>query len=297
MKSGHIQSFINYLEFEKRYSKHTFISYTNDLQNYTDFLVHYYPNLAIEAVGYQILRSWVVELAEADLNNKSINRKIATVRSLYKFLQLKGIITNNPTKLLKLPKIEKRLPDTIEQKSLFQLLSELQFDEDFSGIRDKLLIEMFYGTGMRLSELIELNHADISINNQQVKVLGKGNKERFIPLHQSLILLIKNYLDVKNNLFSCNPSQSFFVTDTGKQLYPMFVYRKVYHYLTLVTPKEKRSPHVLRHSFATHLLDAGADLNAIKEMLGHSSLAATQVYTHNSLEKLKAVFKKAHPKA
>ncbi|MEY5046845.1 MAG: integrase [Bacteroidota bacterium] len=297
MKSIHIQSFINYLEFEKRYSKHTIISYTNDLQNYTDFLAHYYPDLAIEAVGYQILRSWVVELAEADLNNKSINRKIATVRSLYKFLQLKGIITNNPTKLLKSPKIEKRLPDTIEQKSLFQLLSELQFDEDFSGIRDKLLIEMFYGTGMRLSELIELNHADISINNQQVKVLGKGNKERFIPLHQSLILLIKNYLDVKNNLFSCNPSQSFFVTDTGKQLYPMFVYRKVYHYLTLVTPKEKRSPHVLRHSFATHLLDAGADLNAIKEMLGHSSLAATQVYTHNSLEKLKAVFKKAHPKA
>ena len=168
---------------------------------------------------------------------------------------------------------------------------------NYSGIRDKLLIEMFYGTGMRLSELIELSHADISINNQQVKVLGKGNKERFIPLHQSLLLLIKNYLDVKNNLFSCNPSQSFFVTDTGKQLYPMFVYRKVYHYLTLVTPKEKRSPHVLRHSFATHLLDAGADLNAIKEMLGHSSLAATQVYTHNSLEKLKAVFKKAHPKA
>lgn len=297
MKSIHIQSFINYLEFEKRYSKHTIISYTNDLQNYTDFLAHFYPDLAIEAVGYQILRSWVVELAEADLNNKSINRKIATVRSLYKFLQLKGIISNNPTKLLKSPKIEKRLPDTVEQKSLFQLLSELHFDEDFSGVRDKLLIEMFYGTGMRLSELIELNHADISINNQQVKVLGKGNKERFIPLHQSLILLIKNYVDVKNNLFSCNPSQSFFVTDTGKRLYPMFVYRKVHHYLTLVTPKEKRSPHVLRHSFATHLLDAGADLNAIKEMLGHSSLAATQVYTHNSLEKLKAVFKKAHPKA
>jgi len=286
-----IKTFLKYIEFEKRYSKHTIISYHTDLQQFKNFLATIYPELTLVNVDYRILRSWIVSLVDNNIENTSINRKIASLRSFYKFLLKRDHIQEDPTWKLKVLKKSKKLPQFVNEDDMAKLLDQLTFENDFPGQRDKMVMEMLYGTGIRLSELIGLSENDVNFNNETIKVLGKRNKERIIPFSKSLGQSIKEYLSVKNN------DNSLLITaDNGEALYPMLVYRIVKKYLSLVNV-DKKSPHVLRHTYATHLLNKGAELNAVKDLLGHTSLAATQVYTHNSIEKLKTVFKNAHPKA
>jgi len=290
-----VASFFLYLQHEKRYSKHTLTSYETDLRQLAVYLISTYETTDISLASYQMLRSWLLSLAGEDLKPRSLARKIACLKSYYAFLHKQGIIQLNPTLRLKSPKLEKRLPDFVEEKNMDILLDQITFPEGFEGIRDKLILELLYGTGIRLSELIGIKESDYNHYDHTLKVLGKGNKERIVPINKTLSNLISIYIAQKN--LEETKNNFLIVTDKYDKLYPVFVQRIVKKYLTLVTTLEKKSPHVLRHTFATHLLNHGADLNSIKDMLGHSSLAATQVYTHNSLEKLKAVFEKAHPKA
>jgi len=294
---SYISSFFQYLEFEKRYSKHTLIAYEDDVASFLLFLDQNYAPWKLELIDHQIIRTWIVELSDKELGARSITRKLACLRSLFKFLFQRKWIATNPMLLVKSPKIEKRLPIFIEENEITQLFEKDFFASDFQGIRDKLLLELLYGTGLRLSEIIDLNHANFLYNFYEMSVLGKGGKQRLVPIHSQLKDRLHEYLNAKKLEYECNSNSPFLVTDKGKQLYPMFVYRKVKEYLTLISTQEKKSPHVLRHTFATHLLNKGADLNAIKDLLGHSSLAATQVYTHNSMEKLKKIFEQAHPRA
>lgn len=292
-----MKSFLNYIEFEKRYSKHTITSYTNDLTQFKDFLLNAYEIDSLIVADHEQIRHWIIQLMDEKLDENSVNRKIATLRSYYKFQLREGHIKKNPTLKIKALKVKKRLPSFIEEKNMDNLLDHFEFTEDFSGIRDKMVIELLYGTGIRLSELIELEEKDISIFDKSIKVLGKGNKERIIPTNPNLLETIKLYLLAKKDENFSNKVSSFIVKNNGGKVYPTFIYRMVKKYLAAVTTSEKKSPHVLRHTFATHLLNKGADLNAVKDLLGHTSLAATQVYTHNSIEKLKKVFEQAHPKA
>ncbi|MCH8317670.1 MAG: tyrosine-type recombinase/integrase [Bacteroidetes bacterium] len=290
-----IDSFLKYIQYEKRYSRHTITSYKTDLSQFTNYLSDVYEFSDLRKADYHIIRSWIVFLVESGMVARSVNRKIASLRAFYKFLQKNNHISSNPVAKIIAPKIKKKLPTFIEQQNLAALLDDFEFSDDLAGIRDKLVLELLYGTGIRLAELIETKHEDINYFERSIKVLGKGNKERIIPLNTSLLNTIKIYCDKKNADFDAAPY--LIITDKGEKCYPKFIYRVVKKYLNLITTAEKKSPHVLRHSFATHLLNKGADLNAIKELLGHSSLAATQVYTHNSIEKLKTIFDKAHPKA
>lgn len=292
-----VNEFLTYLSFEKRYSKHTTVSYKNDLSNLSDYLLTTYELSAPEQATYPMLRSWIVTLVDQEMQAKSINRKIACLRSFYHFLQKKELITKDPTLKIRALKVKKSLPVFVEEENILKLLDQLEFASSFEGLRDKLVLELLYGTGIRLSELIGLKNTDIDIFKKTIKVLGKGNKERIIPVHDTCISLAKEYHAKKKNESFSNNNDFFVVTDKGEHLYPMFIYRLVRMYLDQVTTVDKRSPHVLRHTFATHLLNKGADLNAIKDLLGHTSLAATQVYTHNSIDKLKAIFDQAHPKS
>lgn len=291
-----VASFFSYLQYEKRYSPHTLLSYQTDLEQLADYLLVTYQTNNFSVVNYQMLRSWLFTLATEKLKARSIARKVACLKSFYKFLHKHGHVESNPTSRLKTPKIEKRLPVFVEEKNMAVLLDQLVFPEGFEGLRDKMVLEMLYGTGIRLSELIHIKEADYNKFDKTLRVLGKGNKERVIPIHQTLHVALLSYLVIRRAQFEA-AEDFLFVTDAGKQMYPVFVQRLTKKYIGSVSTVEKKSPHVLRHSFATHLLNHGADLNAIKEMLGHSSLAATQVYTHNSLEKLKQAHEKAHPKA
>ncbi len=290
-------SFLRYIEFEKRYSKHTVTSYEHDLTQFSDYLSQTYGLPETEKADHHQIRSWLVELAENEMVARSINRKIACLKSYFKFMKRNGYITTDPTQRIKTLKTPKRLPEIIEEKPLNLQLDHLSETNEFSIIRERVILELLYGTGMRLSELIELKDSDINPYNKTIKVLGKGNKERIIPINISLQQVIEQYRIAKNSLPEGNHKGYFIVTDSNSKSYSTFIYRIVKKNLSHVTTSEKKSPHVLRHSFATHLLNKGADLNAIKDLLGHSSLAATQVYTHNSIEKLKAIFEKAHPKA
>jgi integrase/recombinase XerC len=290
-----IQSFFKYIEFEKRYSKHTLISYRNDLLQFSSYLESTYQLDNPQEANYGIIRSWILSLVEDNISPKSINRKLACLRSYYKFLLKRGDISKDPMLKIKAPKVKKSLPSFIEEESIHKLLDQVEFKNDFQGIRDKLVLEILYGTGIRLSELINLKESDVNFSERTIKVLGKGNKQRIIPLNQTLFQLIDIYRKSKKS--EMGSGDYLIITDNGKKAYPMFIYRIVRNYLSIITSLEKRSPHVLRHSFATHLLNKGADLNAIKDLLGHSSLAATQVYTHNSIEKLKSIFDQAHPKS
>ncbi|MFL5729355.1 MAG: tyrosine-type recombinase/integrase [Cytophagaceae bacterium] len=290
-----IDSFLKYIRFEKRYSRYTLTSYENDLTQFSDYLHTTYQLNKPEEANYGIIRSWILSLMEQNLSPKSVNRKIASLRSYYKYLLRTGIVSKDPTLKLVAPKIKKALPVFIDVNDMNVLLEEKSFSDDFQGLRDRLLIELLYGTGIRLSELIGIKDKDLNLRQSLLKVLGKGNKERIIPINQTLSDLIHLYKKKRED-FGKEMEDHFIVTDQGKKLYPMFVQRKIKQYLK-DTAVDKKSPHVLRHTFATHLLNKGADLNAIKDLMGHSSLAATQVYTHNSIEKLKAVFEKAHPKS
>jgi len=249
------------------------------------------------AADYKDIRSWIVYLMEKNITPRSVNRKITTLKSYYKYLMRQQIIPNNPMDKILPPKSGKRLPGFVEQEKMDILLNNVDFGEDFKGVRNRLLIDVLYITGMRLSELINLTHRSIQLNDQSIKVLGKRNKERIIPFNPAYVQIFRDYIELKGKTFPHPGHDYFFVTDKGKPLYEKFVYRIVNKYLRFVTTMEKRSPHILRHTFATHMLNRGADLNAIKEILGHSNLSATQIYTHTTFEKLKTIYKQAHPRA
>lgn len=289
----HKSQFIDYIQFEKRNSSHTIIAYTNDLNDFDDFIQKEF-NSQLSEVNYQMIRSWVVQLMEEKLTAKSVNRKLSTLKSFYKFLVKKQVIKVNPATRVVSPKIPKRLPSFVEEDKMDMVFKNHPFTDDFFGTRDSLIMELFYSTGMRRSELINIKISDI--NNNSVKVLGKGNKERIIPVTSSVFEVLKRYLKFRKEKVTDSTS-ILLLNDKGKIMSPGFVYNKVISYLGRVTSMKKKSPHIIRHTFATHMLNHGADINAIKELLGHSSLAATQVYTHNSIEKLKNIYTNAHPLA
>jgi len=291
-----IEQFIRYLQFEKRFSPHTVTAYKNDLDQFSQYIVSFQSELL--NVTHQHVRTWIVSLMDDGIEARTINRKISSLRSFYKFLQREDLIGNSPMIYVRAPKIPKRLPIVITEQKMDNLLDAQDvFSNDFQGIRDRLIVELLYGTGMRLSELVNLSDHDINVYEQQIKVLGKRNKERIIPISNSLTKLIGDYQLHKLNQNFDTKSSALIVTNQGNKVYAKFVYRTVNLVLSFISTHDKKSPHILRHSFATSLLNRGADLNAIKELLGHSSLAATQVYTHNSVEKLKSIYKQAHPKA
>ncbi len=294
--SSMIELFLKYLQYEKRCSPHTLTAYQTDLEQFAAYLQASYEYPQPELATFPLIRSWIVSLVEAQINATSINRKMATLRTFYKFLLQQGILTHNPMLKVRSLKESKKLPHFVDEQQLNQLLDSVTFPEGFEGIRDRLVLELLYGTGIRLAELLSIEQNSISVFGKTIKITGKRNKQRIIPLHSGLLPLIETYQQEKERTFNGTSDNALIVTNDGKAAYSMLIYRIVRKYLML-TQADKRSPHVLRHTFATHLLNKGADLNAIKDLLGHSSLAATQVYTHNSLEKLKKVYEQAHPKA
>jgi integrase/recombinase XerC len=289
-----IEKYIDYIQFEKRQSLHSVKAYRSDLIQLRDFLSVGY-SIKPEDANFQILRSWMVALKQEGLTNKSIHRKISSIKSFYKFLIRQEVIAVNPTSKIVVPKIEKRLPSFIKKEDITHLLETSGQDtEAFQSVRDHLVITLFYQCGIRLSELVNLKVADLDTNS--IKVLGKRNKERIIPLIKKVRELINAYLELRNNTFE-EKCDYLIVKNDGKKTYEKFIYKLVNTELSKHTSLKKKSPHVLRHTFATHMLDEGADLNSIKEMLGHSNLMATQVYTHNSLAKIKSIYNQAHPRA
>ena len=291
-----IDSFLNYLRFEKRFSPHTIISYQNDLTQFEIFLKENYEEPP-QAANYGMVRSWVVQLVEKKSDPLSVNRKIASLRSYYKFLLRQEMINKDPMVKIKVLKTKKKLPHFVKEPDMVTMLEDQQFENTHEGWRERLVLELLYGTGMRLSELINLKENQVNLQERTIKVLGKRNKERVIPFSESLLPVIKSYRAIRNKEVEARDHGCLIVNDTGGKCYPMLIYRMVKKHLAQFPAVEKRSPHVLRHTYATHLLNKGAEINAVKDLLGHSSLAATQVYTHNSMEKLKKVFDQAHPKA
>jgi integrase/recombinase XerC len=289
-------SFIKFLSYEKRYSPHTITSYSNDIGQFLDFLAKQYEIEEMDQVSHQHVRSWVVSLMEKGRSGRSVNRKLSALKSFFHFLKRTGRVNGNPTARIQAPRIDKKLPAVIQEKELDQLLDEIVFEERFSGYRDHLMIELLYATGMRRAELIQLLDRDVDHGSLLIKVLGKGKKERLIPISAGLSKKILNYQEQRNQEFDREAFDALLVTNSGNKMYPKFVYNKIKDYLSLVSTASKKSPHILRHSFATHLSGKGAKLNAIKELLGHANLSATQIYTHNSIEQLKRVYDNAHPK-
>ncbi|WP_324675449.1 tyrosine-type recombinase/integrase [Hymenobacter sp. GOD-10R] len=295
-----MELFFDYLRFERRFSPHTVLSYQTDLRQFAAFLLKSYELSDPAQADHMIIRSWIVELMQQQHDPRTVNRKIACLRSYYKYLLRINVITRNPMLRITAPKMAKKLPNFVPEDSLNNLLNSFDFPDTFVGRRDQLVLELLYGTGIRLSELIGIQHDDVSLASRAVRVTGKGNKQRVVPLNPTLMLVLERYIAQKQTEFgsSDNARGALLVTDKLEPLYEKLVYRTVKQYLgQITTASAQQHPHVLRHSFATHLLGKGADLNAIKELLGHANLAATQVYTHLSIDKLKAVFEKAHPKA
>lgn len=290
-----IAAFLDYLKYEKRYSQHTIISYQNDLEQFFAYLSSQFDSPPVNQVTAKYVRSWLAEMKEDEISSKTLNRKISSLKSFFKYEMKLGYIAQTPMTTVVAPRIGKRLPVFVEEKDMSTLLNHVTFTNDWKGRTERLVIQLFYSTGMRLSELIHLKESQLDPANAQLKVLGKGNKERILPLAPELMADIQAYITEKPE--KQEGVHTVFVTSKGKMLQPRSVYAFVKQHLAEVTTIQKKSPHILRHSFATHLMNHGADLNAVKELLGHSSLAATQVYTHNTIEKLKEVFNKAHPKA
>jgi len=291
-----LHSFISYLLLEKNYSKHTASAYKKDIQSFADFCRDEYVLEHINNVEYNIIRNWIVSLVNADISNRTVNRKVASLKAYYKFLQRIGNIDTNPLAKHKALKTSKKVEVPFSEEEMQRILSQLPFEDDFEGRRDKLIIELFYTTGIRRSELINLKINDVDIAGRSIKVLGKRNKERIIPLLAPTIDLFLSYFLYRNALESILDKEHVFLARSGNKIYETLVYRIINGYFSKVSSKVKRSPHILRHTFATHLLNKGADLNSVKELLGHSSLASTQVYTHNSIAELKKVHSSTHPR-
>jgi len=291
-------SFLRHLEYEKRASSHTILAYRKDLEQFVDFLKISFQIDFPEEASHAEVRAWVIDLVEQNRAATSVNRKIATLRSFYKFLLQEGKITKDPTYKIKALKAPKRLPEFVQEETMGKILDEMVFEADFEGRRDRMVMDFLYATGVRLSELIHLKWKDMDLLSGHVKVMGKGSKERIIPLMRHLEANISTYRSLFLESFGNLDHEDYFiVTIHREQAYPMMIYRIVKKHLDFFAQTSKRSPHLLRHTFATHLLNKGADLNAVKDLLGHANLAATQIYTHNTTEKLKAVFEQAHPKA
>ena len=294
---GHKESFLQYLQIEKRYSPLTVSSYLNDLNQFYKYLSEQEdPVDPVNATSHDI-RSWIVNLLGRKYSSLSIQRKISCLRVFYRYLRKGGIVKTDPLEKVVIPKVRKRLPVFIEEESLDHLLDNYDFGCDFAGVRNRTIIEMLYLTGMRRSELTGLRNNDVDIPGATVKVTGKRNKQRLIPLLKQFTVRLEEYLNIRNESFPGNKTDWFFLSNKGNKIYDKYVYNIVKGYLSMVTTIERKSPHILRHTFATHMLNHGADLNSIKEFLGHANLSATQIYTHNSFEKLKRIYKQAHPRA
>ncbi len=294
--SQSIQAYMDYLKYEKRYSAHTLVSYQTDLSSFFDFLECGFGKLSLSGIQHAFVRSWLADLKEKGLSSKSINRKISSLKSFFKYQLKTGEIETTPMSKVISPKAGKRLPVFVKEEDTQQKIKTLNNSaEDWKSLNAKMLVTIFYATGMRLSELITLKEKQIDIHRSELKVLGKGNKERIIPVNKIVMDLICKYRQLKKKEFE-RTGDYLLVTEKGNKLYPKYAYLLVKLVLGQSATLDKKSPHVLRHTFATHLMNNGADLNAVKELLGHSSLAATQVYTHNTIEKLKDAHKRAHPK-
>jgi integrase/recombinase XerC len=292
-----IRSFIDHLKFGKRYSAHTVRSYEDDLKAFMAYVGDEFGGMGLKEISPAVIRSWLASMKDQGISSRSLNRKISSLRSFYKHQLKDGVVEVSPMGAIISPKMGKRLPVFVEQKEMAMLFEEVRFGEDWEGRTDRLALAILYYTGMRLSELIGLRESHVDSGNRTVKVLGKGNKERVIPVNGVLMAEMRAYCDRKRIELEAPDREFLLVGRKGKKLYPKYVYRLVKAYLSQVTTIGQKSPHVLRHTFATHLMNAGAGLNPVKELLGHASLAATQVYTHNTIEKLKDIYKKAHPKA
>jgi len=290
------KSFSDYLSLEKNYSLHTIKAYVRDLENFSDFCKEEYGERKIDNVNYFQIRSWIIKLVETNISNRSINRKISSLNSYFKFLLKIESIKVNPLVKHKALKTEKKIQIPFSQEEVKSVLTDFTFDNTFEGLRDKSIIELFYSTGIRRIELINIKLPDLNFEKKTLKVLGKRNKERILPLLDSSIDTLKKYLAERNKLPIVSDKSMLFLTKKGVKIYETLVYRIINEYFSFASSKLKKSPHILRHSFATHLLNQGADLNAVKELLGHTSLAATQVYTHNSIAELKKVYAKSHPR-
>ena len=289
-------SFVDYLQLEKKYSQKTIIAYKNDLMSFQDFNHSKFDQKNIKGVNYSQIRSWIVSLVADKISNTSINRKISSLNSYYKFLLKTGDIKINPLNEHKALKTKSTIQLPFSETEISNVLNPLNFDKSFEGHRDYLILELLYTTGIRRQELIDLKIQNIDYSNKRIKVLGKRNKERYIPLISSTIESIDKYLKYRDKLKNIKSNDKLFLTSKGKSIYDNLVYRITKKYFTGFSTKSKKSPHILRHSFATHLLNNGADLNSVKDLLGHTSLAATQVYTNRSIEEIKKVFKKTHPR-
>ncbi|MCB0387377.1 MAG: tyrosine-type recombinase/integrase [Winogradskyella sp.] len=292
-----LNAFLDYLLLEKKYSKLTIHAYQKDIVEFSGFIGLEYGNNSIDTVNYSQIRSWIVSLVEKGISNRSINRKVSALNSYYKFLLKTENIQINPLAKHKALKTSKKIQVPFSETEIATVLDDINYDNDFEGVRNKLIIELFYSTGIRRMELIELKLKDIDFSNKTLKVLGKRNKERYVPLLNMVMESLKVYLGFRNQLENITDKEVLFLTKNGVKIYETLVYRIINEYFSLASSKVKKSPHILRHSFATHLLNQGADLNAVKELLGHSSLAATQVYTHNSIAELKKVYLNTHPRS
>lgn len=294
MPASLLTAFLDHLQYEKKYSRHTITSYQNDLEQFLAYLTEEDRSASPEQANYQQVRGWVAQLMENKMAPRSVNRKLSSLKSFYKFLQKKGAISANPLQKISGPKSPKRLPVFVDQQHMDNLFSDIEFEEGFEGLRDRLLLDLLYQTGIRRAELVGLKEQDVDINNLTFKVLGKRNKERIIPISLELKRNLEMYLSVKKDMKF--ESDHLFVTAKGLPFNESKVYNTVKKYLSQVTTIQKKSPHVLRHTFATHMLNQGADINAVKDLLGHANLSATQIYTHNTIDKLKKSYKQAHPR-
>ncbi|RYY64991.1 MAG: integrase [Chitinophagaceae bacterium] len=292
-----VRAFIDYLRFEKRYSEHTVRAYNDDLSGLFAFTATIFEESDPQRLSPAFIRSWLAGLKEQKLSARSINRKISSARAFFKYLMRTGMLSGSPMTNVTAPKIAKRLPGYVEEKDMGTLLKNVEFPDSLKGQTDRLMLDIFYNTGMRLSELMNLKEGQVNFTAKTIKVVGKGNKERVIPVSGDLTERISSYIASKRTFVPGNNGPILLVNEKGKKLYPKYLYLTVKHYLSLITTSERKSPHILRHSFATHLSNNGADINAVKELLGHASLSSTQIYTHNSIQKLKDIHKKSHPKA
>lgn len=293
---AHIPEFLRYIRFEKRMSEHTFIAYQSDLSQFLDYLQQQFELEDAILVKHSHIRSWLAYRKEQNAGERTLQRKISSLRALFKYLMKTGVITTNPTKQITNPKAPKRLPVYLEEKDTLKITDGVSYADGFEGATERLIVELLYQTGIRRAELVHLKESDVEFSRKQIRVLGKRNKERMIPVGEELLIDIRSYMDEKRKIFN-KPDGILLFLKSGKPVYDQYVYRVVKERLKDITTLTKKSPHVMRHTFATQLSNNGAELNAIKDLLGHSSLAATQVYTHNNIQRLKEVYRKAHPKS